>query len=167
MRSRGLNFFLEPKFLYNQIFAQGPKVSDEYAIPFGKAKIRRSGTHLSVITYGIPVHFALRSAKKLEADGIDVEVLDLRSIKPFDEAAVLQTVKKTGRVIVVSEDSPFGTFAGEVSAWIAQNAFDWLDAPVTRVTSKEAPVAFSRILEDARMVNEAQITQGIRDLMAY
>ncbi|MBM66792.1 MAG: 2-oxoisovalerate dehydrogenase [Myxococcales bacterium] len=167
MRSRGLNFFLEPKFLYNQIFAQGPKVSDDYAIPFGKAKIRRPGTHISVITYGIPVHFALRSAKKLEAEGIDVEVLDLRSIKPFDEAAVLETVKKTGRVIVASEDSPFGTFAGEVSAWIAQNAFDWLDAPVTRVTSKEAPVAFSRILEDARMVNEAQITQGIRDLLAY
>lgn len=167
MRSRGLNFFLEPKFLYNQIFAQGPKASEDYAIPFGKARVRRAGSQVSIITYGTCVHFALRSAKKLAADGIDVEVLDLRSIKPMDEAAVLETVKKTGRVIVASEDSPFGTFAGEIAAWIAQNAFDWLDAPVTRVTSKEAPVAFSRILEDARMVNEGDITAAVRELMAY
>jgi 2-oxoisovalerate dehydrogenase E1 component len=167
MRSRGLNFFLEPKFLYNQLFAQGPAAGDNYAIPFGKARVRRPGTHCSIITYGTPVHFALRAARKLEADGIDVEVVDLRSIKPFDEAAVLATVRKTGRVIVASEDSPFGTFAGEIAAWISQHAFDWLDAPVTRATSKEAPVAFSRILENERMLDEAQLTAAVRQLLAY
>ena len=98
---------------------------------------------------------------------IDVEVLDLRSLKPFDEEAVLETVKKTGRVIVASEDSPFGTYAGEIAAFVAQKGFDWLDAPVTRVTSKEAPVAFSRILENARMLNEGDLLEAVRQLTAY
>ena len=167
IRSRGLNFFLEPKFLYNQLFAQGPACDDDYAIPFGKARVRREGTDVSIITYGTPVHFALRAAKKLIDEGIDVEVLDLRSLKPFDEEAVLETVKKTGRVIVASEDSPFGTYAGEIAAFVAQKGFDWLDAPVTRVTSKEAPVAFSRILENARMLNEGDLLEAVRQLMAY
>ncbi len=167
VRSRGLNFFLEPKFLYNQLFAQGPSCDDDYAIPFGKARVRREGKDVSIITYGTPVHFALRAAKKLIDEGIDVEVLDLRSLKPFDEEAVLETVKKTGRVIVASEDSPFGTYAGEIAAFVAQKGFDWLDAPVTRITSKEAPVAFSRILENARMLNEADLLDAVRELMAY
>ena len=167
LRSRGLNFFLEPKFLYNQLFAQGPSCDDGYAIPFGKARLRREGKDVSIITYGTPVHFALRAAKKLIDEGIDVEVLDLRSLKPFDEEAVLATVRKTGRVIVASEDSPFGTYAGEIAAFVAQQGFDWLDAPVTRVTSKEAPVAFSRILENARMLSEAQIAEAVRRVVAY
>jgi 2-oxoisovalerate dehydrogenase E1 component len=167
MRSRGLNFFLEPKFLYNQLFAQGPNCDDDYAIPFGKARLRHEGKHVSIITYGTPVHLALRTAKKLASEGIEVEVLDLRSLKPFDEEAVLKTVRKTGRVIVASEDSPFGTYVGEIAAFVAQKGFDWLDAPVTRVTSKEAPVAFSRILENARMLAEADLTQAVRELMAY
>jgi 2-oxoisovalerate dehydrogenase E1 component len=167
LRSRGLNFFLEPKFLYNQLFAQGPSCDDDYAIPFGKARLRREGRDVSIITYGTPVHFALRAAKKLIDEGIEVEVLDLRSLKPFDEEAVLETVRKTGRVIVASEDSPFGTYAGEISAFIAQKGFDWLDAPVTRVTSKEAPVAFSRILENERMLSEADMIEAVRNLVAY
>jgi 2-oxoisovalerate dehydrogenase E1 component len=167
LRSRGLNFFLEPKFLYNQLFAQGPSCDDDYAIPFGKARLRREGRDVSIITYGTPVHYALRAAKKLIDDGIDVEVLDLRSLKPFDEEAVLETVRKTGRVIVASEDSPFGTYAGEIAAFIAQKGFDWLDAPVTRVTSKEAPVAFSRILENERMLSEADMMEAVRNLVRY
>ncbi len=167
MRSRGLNFFLEPKFLYNQLFAQGPNCDDDYAIPFGKARLRREGRDVSIITYGTPVHFALRAAKKLIDEGIDVEVLDLRSLKPFDEEAVLATVRKTGRVIVASEDSPFGTYAGEIAAFVAQKGFDYLDAPVTRVTSREAPVAFSRILENARMLSEADLSAAVREIVAY
>jgi pyruvate/2-oxoglutarate/acetoin dehydrogenase E1 component len=129
--------------------------------------VRHEGSDVSIVTYGIPVHFALRAAKKLATEGISVEVLDLRSLKPLDEDAVLATVRKTGRVIVASEDSPFGTYAGEVAAMIAQKGFDWLDAPVMRVTSKEAPVAFSRILENARMVSEADLIAGVRELLAY
>jgi pyruvate/2-oxoglutarate/acetoin dehydrogenase E1 component len=113
------------------------------------------------------VHFALRAAKKLAPEGIEVEVLDLRSLKPFDEEAVLATVRKTGRVIVASEDSPFGTYAGEIAAFIAKEGFDWLDAPVTRVMSKEAPVAFSRILENARMLSEADLVAAVHELTAY
>jgi 2-oxoisovalerate dehydrogenase E1 component len=167
MRSRGLNFFLEPKFLYNQLFAQGPDCDDEYAIPFGKARCRRQGEHLSIVTYGTPVHYALRAARKLAEEGIEVEVLDLRSIKPFDEEAIVATVRKTGRVIVATEDSPFGTFAGEIAGFIAESAFDWLDAPVMRVTSKEAPVAFSRIIENERMLSEADIIDAARRLISY
>src|SRR6185436_10768398 len=117
IRSRGITFFLEPKYLYNRPEAKGPNMGSEFVIPFGKARIRKEGTDVSVITYGNTVHFALDAAQKLEADeGLSVEVLDLRCISPLDEEAILATARKTGKVLIVHEDRQSGGVGGEVSA---------------------------------------------------
>jgi len=167
IRSRGMTFFLEPKFLYNRPEAKGPNMGPEWAIPFGKARIRREGTDLSVITYGTTVHFALEAAEKLAAEGISVEVLDLRCISPMDQDAILATARKTGKVLVVHEDRSFGGVGGEVSAIITEQAFEALDAPIMRLGSKQSPVPFNRILENAVLVQPQEVVDAIRKLAAW
>jgi 2-oxoisovalerate dehydrogenase E1 component len=161
MRSRGVTLYLEPKFLYNQYFAKSPRPSEKFCSPFGKARVRRHGNDLSIISWGTPVHFALRAAEKLATDhGVDCEVVDLRSLHPLDIDAILETTKKTGRVLVAHEHTLRGGFGGEVIAQIAEHAFQYLDAPLMRVASKEAPVPFSRILEKAVLIQEEDILQA-------
>lgn len=148
IRNQGITFMLEPKFLYNQIFAKTPDPGDDYEIPFGQAKIRREGKDLSIIAYGTPVHWAIRAANQLaQEQGIEAEVLDLRSIVPMDMAAIEATVKKTGKVLIVHEDKISGGVGGEIAARIASNYFEYLDAPILRVGTPDTPVPFSRILE--------------------
>lgn len=168
MRSRGLTVFIENKFLYNQFFTKTPKPSSNHVVPFGKARIRREGTDLSIIAWGTPVHFALRVANKLaDQHNVSAEVIDLRSINPLDIDAILSTVKKTGRLLVVHEHMLFGGFGGEVASLVAEHAFQYLDAPVMRVASKNSPVPFSRILEKAVLIQEEDIMKAAMKLAAF
>lgn len=167
IRSRGITFFLEPKFLYNQIFAQSPKTGSDHFVPFGKARIRREGSDVTVVTYGTPVHWSLRAANKLAEKGISVEVIDVRSIVPLDMTTIRQSIQKTNRVLVVTENQATGGFSGEIAARITQECFEFLDAPVRRCCSADAPIPFSRILEAAVLVNEEKIMHDIEALIRY
>jgi len=166
LRSKGVTMFLEPKFLYNSAQAKA-FYPPEFAIPFGKARVRKEGTRLTVLAYGTPVHFALEAARKLEAEGISVEVIDLRSLNPLDTATIFASVKKTHRAMVVHEDKVFGGFGGEVAAQISQECFPWLDAPVARVGSAFTPVGFNRILERAILPNTEKVLEGMRKVLAF
>lgn len=167
IRSRGMNFFLEPKFLYNQRFAATPRCDDQHAVPFGKARIRRPGTDVTVIAWGTPVHWALRAAGKLAKEGIEAEVIDLRTIMPWDFETVAASVKRTGKALVVHEDHVTQGFGAEIVARIASELFEWLDAPVKRLGAKDVPVAFARILERAILPQENDVFEAIRSLAAY
>jgi 2-oxoisovalerate dehydrogenase E1 component len=166
LRSRGVNLFLEPKYLYNAAQAKAA-TPDEFAVPFGKARVRKVGKDLSVFAYGTPVHFALEAAGKLEAEGIEVEVVDLRSLSPLDSETIMASVRKTHRALVVHEDKVFGGFGGEVAAQISSQCFPWLDAPVERVGSAFTPVGFNRILERAVLPNAEKVLAGMRKVLAY
>lgn len=166
IRSRGVTMYLEPKFLYNNPMAKAPVPAD-FAVPFGRARLRREGTDLSIVAYGTPVHFALEAAKALEKEGVSVEVLDLRSLVPLDHAAVLATVRKTSRVLIAHEDKVHGGFGGEVAAWIQEHAFEFLDAPVGRVGSEFTPVGFNRILERAILPNTEKVLAAARKVLDY
>ncbi|MBN2637368.1 MAG: 2-oxoisovalerate dehydrogenase [Prolixibacteraceae bacterium] len=166
IRSSGPTMFMEPKALY-----QSPKaatvVPDDFEVPFGKARIRKEGTDISIITYGNTTHLSLQAAKKLEDEGISVEVLDLRSLVPMDEEAVLETAKKTNKVLVVHEDKVHGGFGGEIAAFITENAFEYLDAPVRRVGSTFTPVGFNPILEKAILPDADKIYNAVKELITY
>ncbi len=167
MRSEGPTLFLEPKALYNNPDAATP-VPDDFMVPFGKARIRKVGKDLSIITYGNTTHLSLKAAAEIEAaTGKSPEVLDLRSISPFDEAAILATVQKTGRALVVTEDKVFGGFGGEIAAMISEKGFTFLDAPVMRVGSTYTPVGFNPILEKAILPDAARIRKAAEELLAY
>jgi len=167
-RSRGVTFFLEPKYLYNQIFAKSPDPGPDYRIPFGKARTRREGKDLSIITYGTTVHWSLRAANQLQDEhGISAEVIDLRSIVPLDWDAVAQTVKKTNRVLIVHEDKVTGGVGAEVAAHITDELFEYLDAPIMRVGSKDCPVPFSRILERAVLPQVEDVYEKALKLAEY
>ncbi len=167
IRSRGMSFYLEPKFLYNQPFAATVKPADDHAVPFGKARIRRPGSDATVVAWGTPVHWSIRAANKLAKEGHEVEVIDLRSIKPWDQEAVAASVKKTGKVVVVHEDHITNGFGAEIAAWIADNCFEWLDAPVKRIGALDVPVAFSRVLERAILPSEDDVRETLAALLAY
>jgi 2-oxoisovalerate dehydrogenase E1 component len=167
IRSKGLTVFMEPKALYNAPKAATP-IPDDFEVPFGKARIRREGSDLSIITYGNTTHMCLEAAAKVEEEtGVSVEVLDLRSIIPLDEEGVLETVKKTNRVLVVHEDKVFAGFGGEIASLINEKAFEYLDAPVRRLGSEFTPVGFNRILEAAILPSTDKIIKAVKDLINY
>lgn len=167
IRSQGPTFFLEPKYLYNRVDAAGPKYGDDFAIPFGKGKVRRTGNDASIITYGNTVHLALKVANTIAVDGFDVEVFDLRSIRPLDYDGICQSAKRTGKVLVLHEDHLFNGIGGEVSAVIMENCFADLDAPVMRLGAKDIPVGFAKVLENAILPQIEDIEKAILDLLAY
>lgn len=166
MRSRGCTVYLEPKALYNAKYAM-TAVPEDFEVPFGKARLRREGQHLSIITYGNTVHFSLEAAEALAKEGYEVEVLDLRSLNPLDTDAIVATVKKTHRALVVHEDKVFAGFGGELVGIINEHAFEHLDAPVRRVGSTFTPVGFNRILERATLPDVNKILVAARDLLNY
>ena len=166
MRSEGPTLYLEPKFLYNSKLAYAP-IPDNFAVPFGKAKIRKSGEDLTVLAYGTAVHFALEASQVLESEGYSIEVIDLRSLSPLDEETILQSIEKTHRVVIAHEDKVFGGFGGELAALIASKAFTWLDAPIERVGSEFTPVGFNRILERAVLPNTEKVLKTIRQTLAF
>lgn len=166
MRSRGITMYLEPKFLYNLPSARA-RVPQGFAVPFGKARLRREGKNLTIVAYGTPVHFALEAAEKLAAEGISVEVIDLRSLVPLDWETVLRSVRKTSRVLVAHEDKVHGGFGGEIASRIQEEAFTDLDAPVGRVGSTFTPVGFSRILERAILPSADKVLDAARKVLAF
>lgn len=167
-RSRGVTLFLEPKYLYNQIFAKAPDPGDDFRIPFGKARVRREGTDMSIITYGTTVHWSLRAANQLkEENNIEAEVIDLRSIEPLDMDTIRATVQKTNRVLIVHEDKVTGGVGGEIAARIIEECFEYLDAPIMRVGSTDTPVPFSRILERAVLPQVENVYEKALKLAEY
>ncbi len=167
MRSKGPTVFLEPKALYNDPLAE-TLVPDDFEVPFGKARIRRSGKHLSIITYGNTTHQALEVAERIQKEsGKEIEVVDIRSLVPLDKETILESVKRTSRVLIVHEDKVFGGFGGEIAAWLSDNAFQYLDAPVKRVGSTFTPVGFNRILEKAILPNAEKIYTAASEILSY
>jgi 2-oxoisovalerate dehydrogenase E1 component beta subunit len=159
--------FFEHKFLYRWPRAKEELPSDDFIVPIGKAALRREGTGISIITYGAMVYVALDAATELEKEGIDVEVLDLRSLLPFDKEAVLESVKKTNKVILLHEDTRTGGFAGELAALISEEAFDYLDGPIRRITAPDTPVPFSPPMEEFFLPKISDVLRVARELHAY
>jgi len=157
--------FLEHKFLYRRI---KDEVSDgDVTVPIGKARLHRSGRDLSIITYAAMVHTAQEAADILAKDGIEVEILDLRTLSPLDRDAITQTVKKTNKVILLHEDTRTGGLAGEIAAIINEEAFDDLDGPIVRITSLDTPVPFSPPLEHYFLPKVEDVVRESRKLHAY
>lgn len=167
MRSKGPTLFLEPKALYNDPKAEAVVPAD-FEVPFGKARIRRNGNDLTIITYGNTTHMCLEAAEKLAKEsGKEAEVIDLRSLIPLDKEAIISSIRKTNRALVVHEDKVFGGFGGELAGVIAEEAFQYLDAPVKRVGSVFTPVGFNRILEKAILPNTERIFEAAKSLVDY
>jgi 2-oxoisovalerate dehydrogenase E1 component len=167
IRSEGPTFFLEPKYLYNRAEAKGPKLDKEHAVPFGKGRVRRQGSDLSVITYGNTTHMALAAAENLSKKGIEAEVFDLRCIKPLDVEGVCASARRTGKVLVVHEDHIFNGIGGEVVAVIMENCFMDLVAPVQRVGSFNIPIGFAKVLENAILPQVDTIEKAMTELAEF
>lgn len=157
--------FLEHKFLYRRIKDEVP--DGDVTVPIGKARMHREGRDLSIITYAAMVHTAQEAADILAKDGIETEILDLRTLSPLDRAAITQTVKKTNKVILLHEDTRTGGLAGEIAAIINEEAFDDLDGPIVRITSLDTPVPFSPPLEHYFLPKVEDVVREARKLHAY
>ena len=158
--------FLEHKWIYRRIKEQVPTEPD-FLVPIGRAAVRRSGDDVTIVAHGMMVHLALEAAEHLAAEGISVEVLDLRSIQPLDVEAILASVAKTSRVVVLYESHRFLGVGAEVASVIAEEGFESLDAPVVRVAPPNVPVPFSPTLEDAYLPQVADIEAAVRKLSAW
>jgi 2-oxoisovalerate dehydrogenase E1 component len=160
--------FLEHKGLYRQGFAASPEPSPDFLLPFGVAKVKRRGDDITVVTWGMLVQRSLDAAKVTEERlGISVEVIDLRTLNPLDKETILASVRKTGKVLIVHEDTLTGGFGGELAAIIAEEAFERLDAPIARVAAKDAPIPYAPNLEHAMLPQEADIVNALERLAGY
>ena len=156
--------YLEHKFLYRRIKEDVPV---DAFVPLGKAVLRREGKHLSIITYSAMVHIAIEAAEKLSKKGVEVEVLDLRTLSPLDEEAVLRTVRKTNKVLLLHEAARFGGFGGELAAIIAEKAFEHLDGPIVRVAALDTPIPFGAPLEEAYLPDVSKVIAAATKLLEY
>ena len=157
--------FFEHKHLYRRIKAEVP--DERYVTPIGKARTHQEGSDISLITWGAMVYTAEEAAQQLEDDGVSVEIIDLRTILPWDKTAVLESARKTSKVLVLHEDTRTGGFGAEIAATIAEEAFEDLDAPVRRITAPDTPVPFSPPLEKAFIPQVEDVVAGLRELAEY
>lgn len=158
--------FFEHKKLYRSIKGEVP--ADEYVIPIGPADVKRPGSDLSIITYGAMLHLALEAAEQLAGEGISAEVLDLRTLQPLDRPAIAATVHKTSRALILHEDQKTGGVGGEVAAFLAEELFDELDAPILRIGGPDVPaMPFNQCLEKAFLPQHEEVISAARRLMAY
>ncbi|MHB8112339.1 MAG: alpha-ketoacid dehydrogenase subunit beta [Bellilinea sp.] len=158
--------YLEPKKGYRLIRGEVPE--GDYTVPIGPAQVTRQGSDLTVYAYGMMHYYTLQAAEKLAGEGVEVEVVDLRTLYPVDKQTVLESVSKTGKALIVHEDNLTGGYGGEIAAIIAEEAFTYLDAPVRRLCGPDVPaVPFSHPLQDWFMPNPDKIAQAMRDLAAY
>jgi 2-oxoisovalerate dehydrogenase E1 component beta subunit len=157
--------YFEHKFLYRRI--KGTLPEEDYIVPLGKADVKREGRHISLITYGGTVHKSLEAADKMAEKGISVEVIDLRTLLPLDKETILNSVKKTSKVLIVHEDTKTGGFGGEVAAIISEEAFEYLDGPVMRVTAIDTPIPYSPPLEQRFLPQVDDIVEALEKLAAY
>jgi pyruvate dehydrogenase E1 component beta subunit len=155
--------FLENEILYGKTF-DVPKIED-WLVPIGKARIARSGQHVTVASFGIGMTYALGAAERLAGQGIDAEVIDLRSIRPLDMATVIESVKKTNRCITVEEGWPQGSVGSEIAARLMAEAFDYLDAPVLRVTGKDIPMPYAANLEKLALPNVDEVVEAAKSVL--
>ena len=159
--------FLEHKFLYRQGYAKSPEPDADYYIPFGKAVVKKEGGDLTIVTYGAMVEKAMKASRELEKKGYGVEVIDIRTIVPLDMETVLNSVKKTGKVIVFHEDSKFIGFGAEIAAQIAETAFEYLDAPIKRVAGLHIHIPFHPVLESAALPQDSWILKATEEMLAF
>jgi 2-oxoisovalerate dehydrogenase E1 component len=167
IRSDDPVLFLEHKHLYRQTYNKAPYPGPNYMIPFGKARKVREGGSLTLVTYGALVNRSLAAAQKAEAQGISIEILDLRSLAPYDWNAIAESTKKTNRVLVAYEDMKSFGYGAEIAARIADELFDFLDAPVRRVAAKDCWVAYNPDLEDAILPQVTDLENAILELARY
>src|ERR671926_515162 len=159
--------FLEHKHLYRQTYNKSQYPGRDFMIPFGKAKVVREGADLTVVTYGATVQRALTAANQVADSGIDVEVIDLRTLSPWDRETVFASIKKTSRVVVAYEDALSWGYGAEISAAIADECFAWLDAPVKRVASTDTFVGYAPQLEDAILPQVADFVRAYEEVVNY
>ena len=159
--------FFEHKKLYRAPFLREVLPDEDYVVELGRARLHREGRDVTIVTYGNMVHESQKAAEQLAEDGIDVEILDLRTLMPLDEAAILDSVKKTNRLLVVHEDTRTGGMAGEIAMRVSEKAFEWLDAPMLRVTALDTPVPYSPPLEDYFLPQTDDILTACRYLASY
>jgi 2-oxoisovalerate dehydrogenase E1 component beta subunit len=157
--------FQEHKFLYRRIKEDLP--TEEYVVPLGKARLHREGGDLTIVTWAAMVHTASEAAEGLAGDGVEVEIVDLRTLVPLDEETVLRSVAKTGRAIVLHEAPRTGGFGGEIAATIVEKAFEYLDAPIVRVTAPDTPVPYSPPLEEYYLPGKDDVLEAARKLLDY
>lgn len=166
IRSKGFTLYLEPKALYNATEA-ATFVPDDFEVPFGKARIRKAGNQLTLVTYGNTTHLSLKVAAQLEKEGFAVEVIDLRSLIPLDKETLFNSIRKTSKVLVVHEDKVFSGFGAELSATIASDMFQHLDAPIKRVGALFTPVGFHPVFEKAILPDEKRIYDAAKELLLF
>ena len=157
--------FFEHKLLYRSIKGNVPE--EPYELALGKAAIKRTGGDATIVTYGLAVHWALEIAEMFAKEGIAIEVVDLRTLLPWDKPAVLESVRKTNRVLVLHEATHTGGIGGEIAATIAEEAFEWLDAPVMRLASQDMPIPFNPLLEQKIFWPKERLPEKMRQLLAY
>jgi 2-oxoisovalerate dehydrogenase E1 component beta subunit len=158
--------FFEHKKLYRSVRGEVP--DSDYTIPLGKANVTREGRQVTVLGYGLMAHYALEAAELVEGEGISAEVIDIRTLRPLDTETVIGSVRKTGKCVIVYEDNRFGGYGAEIAAILAEEAFDYLDGPILRVTGPDVPgVPYSHTLEDWFMIDPDRIADAIRKLAEY
>jgi 2-oxoisovalerate dehydrogenase E1 component beta subunit len=157
--------FFEHKFLYRRIKEEIPE--DDYVVPIGKAAVRREGKHLTIVSYAAMMHTSLEAADELAKEGIEAEVIDLRTLAPLDSDTIVESVKKTNRCLVVHEDTKTGGIAGEIAAILCERAFGHLDGPLMRVTAIDTPVPYSPPLEEYFLPNKEKVVHAARELARY
>ena len=157
--------FFEHKHLYRRIKGEVP--DERYTVPFGEARVHRAGDDITVVTWGAMVYTAAEAAGHLEDEGVSVEILDLRTLIPWDRERVLEGVRRCSKVLVLHEDTRTGGFGAEIAATIAEEAFEHLDAPVRRLAAPDSPVPFSPVLEKAFIPQVDDVVAALRELAAY
>ena len=158
--------FFEHKKMYRSVRGEVP--DGEYVVPLGRSAVTRVGSQLTIVAYGLMAHYALEAADRAAEEGLSVEVVDVRTLRPLDRDTLLSSVKKTGKCLVVYEDNKFGGYGAEIAAIVGEEAFDYLDGPVTRVAGPDVPgVPYNHVLEDWFMVNPDKILEAARKLVAY
>jgi len=167
IRSRGVTVYIEPKFLYNYRPTSAPHPGEDFIIPFGKARIRRPGRDLTIASYGSAIHWSLQAAETLAKEGYEAEVIDLRSLAPWDKETVFASVMKTNRALVAHEHYLNVGIGGEIASTISEELFSYLDAPVGRVASKNYPVGFAKPLERAILLNPDDVANAARKVLKY
>jgi 2-oxoisovalerate dehydrogenase E1 component beta subunit len=141
--------------------------AEEFTVPLGQARVHRAGSDVTIVTYGMMVHESQKAAEQLAEQQVDVEILDLRTLLPLDEDAIIASVRKTNRLLIVHEDTRTGGIAGEIAMRVNEKGFEWLDAPILRVTAIDTPVPYSPPLEDYFLPQVADIVAACRYLKDY
>lgn len=157
--------YFEHKYLYRRIKEELPE--DDFVVPIGKGEIEREGRDATIITYGAMVHVAIEAANELSNEGVEVEIVDLRSLLPYDKELILDSVKRCNRVLLLHEDTMTGGPAGEWAAHISEHAFEYLDAPIKRVTSIDSPVPYAPPLEEYFLPNKEKVLRALRELLEF